>query len=93
MEYFQTKNPNLGKVWRVLLWQMLVFYSFGMFYVQPIGIFYDHLVLFLVISSFFPVLVCFSRKNLATLVLLLESVSLLHQESQFEEVCQLLDTH
>jgi hypothetical protein len=25
MVYFQTKNPNLGKFWRFLLWKMLVY--------------------------------------------------------------------
>jgi hypothetical protein len=25
MVYFQTKNPNLGKFWRVLQWKMLVY--------------------------------------------------------------------
>jgi hypothetical protein len=25
MAYFQTKNPNLGKFWKVLQWKMLVF--------------------------------------------------------------------
>jgi hypothetical protein len=25
MVYFQTKNPNLGKFWRVLLWKVSVF--------------------------------------------------------------------
>jgi hypothetical protein len=25
MAYFQTKNPNLGKFWRVLEWKMLVY--------------------------------------------------------------------
>jgi hypothetical protein len=24
MVYFQTKNPNLGKFWRALIWKMLV---------------------------------------------------------------------
>jgi hypothetical protein len=25
MVYFQTKNPNLGKFWKVLQWKMMVF--------------------------------------------------------------------
>jgi hypothetical protein len=32
MIYFQTKNPNLGKFWRVLQWKMSVY------------VFYEHLV-------------------------------------------------
>jgi hypothetical protein len=35
---------------------------------QPFVIFYDHLVYFLVIWYVFPVLVCFNKKNLATLL-------------------------
>jgi hypothetical protein len=34
MVYFQTKNPNLGKCWRVLQWNTYI------------GIFYGHLVYF-----------------------------------------------
>jgi hypothetical protein len=34
MVYFQTKNRNLGKLWRALQWKMLV------------SIFYGHLVYF-----------------------------------------------
>jgi hypothetical protein len=26
MSYFQTKNPNLGKFWRVLQWKILVYF-------------------------------------------------------------------
>jgi hypothetical protein len=29
MVYFQTKNPNLGKLWRVLKWNMSVYYVCG----------------------------------------------------------------
>jgi hypothetical protein len=54
-EYFETKNPNLGKFWRV-------------------GIFYGKLVYFTAIwyilwlfSIFSPVVVCCTKKNLATL--------------------------
>jgi hypothetical protein len=35
MAYFQTKNPNLGKFWKVLQWKMLVFLvPFCLFYGQ-----------------------------------------------------------
>jgi hypothetical protein len=36
---------------------------------RPIGIFYGHLVYFLVVWYIFPVLVCCTKKNLATLVI------------------------
>jgi hypothetical protein len=42
MAYFQTQNTNLGKFWRVLQWKMFV-------YLWPFGIFYGHLVYFMVI--------------------------------------------
>jgi hypothetical protein len=31
--YFQTKNPNVGKRWRLLQWKLLVYFmTFGLFY-------------------------------------------------------------
>jgi hypothetical protein len=41
MAYFQTKNRNLGKLWRVL-------------YVKDIGIFYGHLVYFSRFGMLYP---------------------------------------
>jgi hypothetical protein len=42
MEYFKTKNPNLGKFWRALEWKMFV-------YVRVIwNVYYGHLVYFIV---------------------------------------------
>jgi hypothetical protein len=65
--YFQTKNPNLGKFWRVLQWKMFVYFMSIWSILLPFGIFYTNLVHFLVIWYIFPVLVCGSKKNLATL--------------------------
>jgi hypothetical protein len=48
MVHSQTKNPNLGKIWWVLQWKMLV-------NLWPHGLFYCHFVYFMVI------LVIFSR--------------------------------
>jgi hypothetical protein len=66
MVYFQTKNPTLGKFWRVLQRYIL----------WPFGRFYDHLVHFVAIryilwsfGTFSPLLVCCTKKNLATLTL------------------------
>jgi hypothetical protein len=75
MAYFQTKNPDLGKFWRVLHWKvlefrlfygylvyfMVIWYTHSMVILWLIGIFYCYLV-------FFPVwyVVC-TKKNLATL--------------------------
>jgi hypothetical protein len=55
--YFQTKNPNLGNFSRVFRWKMWVYFKF-------IWYFCGHLLYFL---YFFPVLVCSTKKNLATL--------------------------
>jgi hypothetical protein len=61
MVYLQTENPNLGNFWRVLERKMLKFC--------------DHLVYFAAIWSilwtfgiYFPVLVSYIKKNLATLL-------------------------
>jgi hypothetical protein len=43
MAYFQTKNPNLGKFWRDLQWNILAF-------LWPFGIFYGHLVYFVAVG-------------------------------------------
>jgi hypothetical protein len=68
MVYFQTKNSNLGKFWRVLQRKMLVYFM-SMF-----GLFYGHWKYVTAIwyilwpfGLFFPVLVCCTKKNLATL--------------------------
>jgi hypothetical protein len=61
MIFFQTKNSNFGNFFRVLVWKMLL-------YLRPLGIFYDHLVHFVLIWYIFLVLVSRTKKNLATLI-------------------------
>jgi hypothetical protein len=63
MVYFQTKKPNLGKFWRALEWNMLVFFV-HLKYIKGICIFYAKVV---VIWYIFPILVNCVKKNLATL--------------------------
>jgi hypothetical protein len=46
MVSFQTKNPNLGKLWRALHWRMLIYFMALRNILQTFGIFYDHLVHF-----------------------------------------------
>jgi hypothetical protein len=48
MVYFQTKNLNLGKFWRVLEWKVLVYFIGIWNNLRPIGIFYGYLVHFVV---------------------------------------------
>jgi hypothetical protein len=49
MEYFQTKNPILGKFWRVLQWRMLVYFMAIWYILWLFGIFYGYLVYFMAI--------------------------------------------
>jgi hypothetical protein len=74
MAYFQTKNPDLGKFWRVWQWTMLVncttnlVYFVAILYILWLFVtFYGNFEYFMVIWYFFPVLVCCTKKNLATL--------------------------
>jgi hypothetical protein len=64
MVYFQTKNPNLGKIWRVNRRCLDIFSTW--YILQSFGMSYGHLVYFLVIWYVFPVFVCSSKKNLST---------------------------
>jgi hypothetical protein len=58
MVCFKTKNPNLGKFWRVLQWKMLVFFMDTWSILRSLVIFYGSWN----IGIFFPVLVCVRRK-------------------------------
>jgi hypothetical protein len=49
MVYFQTKNPNWGKFWRVMDWKMLIYFMTIWNSLRTFGIFYDHLVRFVLI--------------------------------------------
>jgi hypothetical protein len=69
MVYFQTKNPNLGKVWRITQRKMLIYFMSIRYILRPFAKFYGHLVYFLVIWYILHILVICSKKNLATLVL------------------------
>jgi hypothetical protein len=49
MAYFQTKNPNLGKFWRVFQWRMLVLFYGYLVFLSQFGILCDCLVCFKII--------------------------------------------
>jgi hypothetical protein len=68
MVYFQTKNPNLGKFWKVFPWKTLKFFIAILSILWPNGIFNGQLVHFVGIRYIFTVLVFCTEKNLATLV-------------------------
>jgi hypothetical protein len=69
MAYFQTKNPNLDKSWRDFQWKMLVYVMTFWSILRPFGLFVAVIVLVLMsIWYIFTVLVCCSKKNLATLL-------------------------
>jgi hypothetical protein len=44
--YCQTKNPNLGKFWRVLQWKMSVYFMVICHILWTVGIFHGYLVYF-----------------------------------------------
>jgi hypothetical protein len=43
MVFFQTKNPNLGKFWKVMRLKIIVFLAI-LCILRPNGVFYDHSV-------------------------------------------------
>jgi hypothetical protein len=67
MAYFQTPSSILGKFWQVLQWKMLVYFKAIWSILRPSGIFFGHLVYWMEIWFIFSVLVCCTKKNLATL--------------------------
>jgi hypothetical protein len=68
MAYFQPKNASVGRFRRVLQWKMFVYFTAAWSVLLPSGIFCGHLVYFIAIYGiFFPILVCCTKKNLATL--------------------------
>jgi hypothetical protein len=54
MAYFQTKNPNLGKLWRALQWKMLVYFMAIWSILWLVGICCGQLVYFKVVWYIFP---------------------------------------
>jgi hypothetical protein len=54
MVYFQPKNPNLGKFYKVLQWKLLVHFMTIWSILRPFEIFYGHLVFLVVIWCIFP---------------------------------------
>jgi vacuolar-type H+-ATPase subunit I/STV1 len=67
MVYFQTKNTSLGKFWRAFEWKTLVYFMTIGIILWPFGIIYGRLVWFVVIWYILPILVFWTKKNLATL--------------------------
>jgi hypothetical protein len=53
MVCFQTQNPNLGKFWRALDWNMFMYFIAVLNILWRFGIFYDHLVHFVFILYIF----------------------------------------
>jgi hypothetical protein len=69
MVYFQTKNPNLGKFWRALhRLEKWIYFMAIWNTLRTFEIFYHHLVHFVFVGTFSPVLVSWDKKNLATLI-------------------------
>jgi hypothetical protein len=53
MVCFQTKNTNLGKVWRASDWKILIYFTAVWNILQTFEIFYDHLVEFVFVWHIF----------------------------------------
>jgi hypothetical protein len=54
MVCFQTKHPNLGKFWRVLLWKILVYFMTIWSILRPLEIFMAFGYILLEFGIFFP---------------------------------------
>jgi hypothetical protein len=60
--------PNLGKKFRASDWKMMKYFMAIWNILRTFGLFYAHLEQIVSIWYFFPVLVSFTMKNLATLL-------------------------
>jgi hypothetical protein len=67
MVYFHTKNHNFEIFWKTLQWKILVYFTANLFICLTFGIFCDHSNVLLPFGILPPVLVCCTKKNLATL--------------------------
>jgi hypothetical protein len=63
MVYFQTKNPNVGKIWRALEWKMLQYFMTIWNILHPFGIMYGLWEWFVVIWYIFYILVCLDQEK------------------------------
>jgi hypothetical protein len=82
MVYFQIKNSDLGKFWRVLQRKILVYFMAIWSILRPVGKFCAHLVYFRVIWHILPVL-SWHQDDLATLIW---STSLKYDTSRYLEL-------
>jgi hypothetical protein len=63
MVYFQTKNPNLGKIWTAVEWKKLLYFMTVWNIFRSFGIIYSRLEYFVVMWYIFPVLVCLDQEK------------------------------
>jgi hypothetical protein len=63
MVYFQTKNPNLGEIWRALERNMLSYFVTIWNILLPFGVIYGRLVQSVVIWYIIPVWVCLDQEK------------------------------
>jgi hypothetical protein len=69
MIYLQTKNTNLGKFCWVLQWEDVGIFYGNSVYFWLFGMFSGYFVFLWSFGMYiFPVLVCYAKKNLATLI-------------------------
>jgi hypothetical protein len=67
MHIFKPKIPIWINFWRVFQWMMMVYFMAIWYIILPFRIFCGNLVYFIFIWYIFPILVCCTKKNLATL--------------------------
>jgi hypothetical protein len=68
MVCFQTKNPNWGKFWRVLLRKILLYFMTIWSILRPLEIFYGHLEHFVIIWYIYPRFGILDQEKRATLI-------------------------
>jgi hypothetical protein len=68
MAYFQTKNTDWGKFWRVLQWKMSVYYVHVVYFTASRYIFVTIWYILWLFCIFITILVKCTKKNLATLL-------------------------
>jgi hypothetical protein len=68
MVYFQTKNSNMGTLWRALKWTTLGYFMAIGNILRQFGIFNGHTINCWYFGLFFPILVYCITKCVATLI-------------------------
>jgi hypothetical protein len=85
MAHYLTKNPNLGKFWRVLEWKIVVHFMGIGNILRQFGIFYGHMVMLWYFGIFSPLWYIVSRKIWQTCSTI-ASFKIFFREKNFKQV-------